>query len=326
MKIKRLVGIAVLLPLALLSGCRSVNSLTYGSYWYGDTTNSNIFSGETETLEYAVTFTPSESADLKLSYDGTYTMRLGDENRLVDGASVPCYHLSTELTVTATFTLGNDSMTFEDSVVSDVYFLSVADGLRPLESSKTVTSTSPLNAHPASLDKDVAYHTFRYATHTVYNADLSSATFRIENLDPEANDAPKEVTIALSDKGSYLDNEQLLFALRGLDMTATENFRTINPTKRIEEKLAFSDAPEAVLQPASFTLNGEEVNAEIEARKVTLAYQSEASGQSQTFVYATHSGTAGNRYRHVLLSYQAPAIQSVGTVVYTLKAATFTSK
>ena len=326
MKIKRLAGLAALLPLVLLSACRNVTSLTYGSYWYGDTTNSNIFSGETETLEYAVSFVPSESAKLRIGYEGTYTMRLGDENRLVDGASVPCYHLNTELAVTATFTLGNDSMTFEDSVVSDVYFLSAADGLRPLESSKTVVSTSPLNANPASLDKDIAYHTFRYSTHTVYNADLSSAMFTLTNLDPEANDAAKEVTIALGNKGSYLDNEQLLFALRGLDMTSTENFRTINPTKRTEEKLAFSEAPEAVLQPASFTLNGEEINAEIEARKVSLAYQSEASGQTQTFVYATHSGAAGNRYRHVLLTYEAPAIQSVGTVVYTLKSANFTTK
>ena len=326
MKIKRLAPLALALPLALVCACSSVPSLTFGAYWYGDTTNSNIFSGETETLVYAVSFQPAESANLKLSYDGTYTMRLTDENRLVDGASVPCYHLSTELSVTATFTLGNESKTFEDSVVSDVYFLSVAEGLRPLQSSKKVVSTSPLNARPASLDKDIAYHTYRYTSNVVYNTDLSSASFKLDNLDSDADDGNEPATIPLGNKGSYLDNEQLLFALRGLDMTASESFRTINPTKRVEEKIAFSEAPEAVLQPASFTLNGEEINAEIEARKLSLSYQSEASGQSQTFVYATHNGAAGNRYRHVLLTYEAPAVQMVGTVVYTLKSATFTAK
>ena len=326
MKIKRLAGFAALLPLALLCACSNVPALTFGAYWYGDTTNSNIFSGETETLEYAVSFVPAESATLRLSYDGTYTMRLSDENRLVDGANVACYHLSTELAVTVTYTLGSESKKFEDSVVSDVYFLSVAESLRPLESFKTVTSTSPLNANAASLDKDIAYHTFHYTTHTVYNSDATSASFKYDNLDIDTDDDKDSVTISLGDKGSFLDNEQLLFALRGLDMTSTATFRTINPTKRIEEKLSFADAPEAVLQPASFKLNGEEINAEIEARKVSLSYQSAASGQAQTFVYATHSGEAGNRYRHVLLSYEAPAVQSVGTVVYTLKAATFTGK
>ena len=326
MKIKRLAPLALALPLALLCACNNTSSLTFGAYWYGDTTNSNIFSGETETLEYAVSFVPAETADLRLSYEGTYTMRLGDENRLVDGASVPCYHLSAELSVKATFTLGTESKSFEDSVVSDVYFLSVAEGLRPLESSKTVISTSPLNAHPASLDKDVAYHTFRYTTKIVYATDLSSASFKLDNLDSDTDDNNEAVTLSLGDKGSYLDNEQLLFALRGLDMTSSESFRTINPTKRMEEKIAFSDTPESVLQPANFTLNGEEINMEIEARKLSLSYQSEASGQAQTFVYATHNSTAGNRYRHVLLSYEAPAVQSVGTVVYTLKAATFTTK
>ena len=326
MKIKRLAPLALALPLTLLCACRNVNSLTFGAYWYGDTTNSNIFSGETETLEYDVSFEPAENSNLQLSYEGTYTMRLSDENRLVDGASVPCYHLSTELSVSATFTLNGESKSFEDSVVSDVYFLSVAEGLRPLESSKTVVSTSPLNTHPSSLDKDVAYHTFRYATHVVYATNLRSAAFTLDNLDSDADDDDEAVTVSLGDKGSYLDNEQLLFALRGLDMTSSENFRTINPTKRMEEKIAFSEAPEAVLQSARFTLNGEEVDTEIEARKLSLSYQSEASGQAQTFVYATHSGSAGNRYRHVLLSYRAPAVQSVGTVVYTLKSATFTTK
>ena len=326
MKIKRLAPLALALPLALVCACSSVASLTFGAYWYGDTTNSNIFSGETETLEYAVSFVPAETADLRLSYEGTYTMRLSDENRLVDGASVPCYHLSTELNVRATFTLGDESRTFEDSAVSDVYFLSVAEGLRPLESIKTVTSTSPLNAHPSSLDKDIAYHTFRYATHVTYNADLSSAAFKLDNLDSDADDDNEAVTISLGNKGSYLDNEQLLFALRGLDMSSSESFRSINPTKRLEEKIAFSDTPAAVLQHMNFTLNGEAIDADIEARKVSLSYQSEAPGQPQTFVYATHSSAAGNRYRHVLLTYEAPAAQSVGTVVYTLKSATFTTK
>lgn len=326
MKIKRLAGLITLAPLALMCACSSTQALNFSANWYPQTdTLSTVRTGVSEVLTYSMSFTPDAGASLVLDYqNGVYTTTLSGETYDAGERNLNVYHLHTELSVNVSFSLnGVTAGPFEDSVVSDVYFLSVVDGLRPIESTKVIHSTTPLTSNPSSLQKDIAYHTFDLAYQIKYDDALEKAYMKVDYLDTDADDNNAPTEINIKGKGTFLDNEQILFAMRGLNMTAA-SFRTVDTAAQKLQSAALT----GISAPTDYTANfavgdGEATERTLSAYSATLSYQGNNPGQAQELTYASVTNPNNNEWRSVLLRMEVPLLQAVGKMTYTLIRADF---
>ncbi len=330
MKKIRLAGLLLLAPLTLLSACSGGTPLSFTANWYRNTALGGSVNDTLEELTYEVSFTPAENdSSFSVEYDtGTYTTRLINANiALSDGSTKEGYIYTTELTISGRYRLGSEvSEDFSDRVSSSVSFLPVTDGLKPVKSEKEVLSTSPIVSLPETLEG--AIETYHYTYDVSYDAALTTATAVYTDLNAETP-APETREYAIDGTTTYLDNEQILFALRGLSLSSVATFRTVNSVMGIVTEVSTGTSttgPTSLKESVDFTMDGTAVKTEIDAVQVPIIYQSTPSGQQQDLVYAATTDTNNNTYRNVLLRMEVPVLQSLGTLVYRLKEATFTTK
>ncbi len=320
MKFKRIIAIAALAPLALLAGCGGTPPLSFTSNWYADTTTTNI-TGTDETLEYEVKF-KGTGGDYTLSYDvGSFVTTLKDVNYAdANGNTTLAYLYRTELRLTGRYALrGVQGEDFEDYMITEVYFRPAAEGLTPLESKKTVRATVPVGT---PVDGALSV-THEYELGVVYAADLSNVECTLKTTLPEASEKTESVKPDVN--GTFLDNEQIAFALRGLSLSAAATFTTLDPQTRRSVSVNIG-APTTVSEHFNFELNGQTVDEDIATVQYPLSYQASQPGPGRTFVYAGVTDAHNNRFRSVLLRFENTVMQSMGTVQYTLKRATFNMK
>lgn len=329
MKKIRLAGLLLLAPLTLLSACSGGTPLSFTANWYRNTALGSSVNDTLEELTYEVSFTPAENdSSFSVEYDtGTYTTRLINANiALSDGSTKEGYIYTTELTISGRYRLGSEvSEDFSDRVSSSVSFLPVTDGLKPVKSEKEVLSTSPIVSLPETLEG--AIETYHYTYDVSYDAALTTATAVYTDLNAETP-APETREYAIDGTTTYLDNEQILFALRGLSLSSVATFRTVNSVMGIVTEVSTGTSttgPTSLKESVDFTMDGTAVKTEIDAVQVPIIYQSTPSGQQQDLVYAATTDT-NNTYRNVLLRMEVPVLQSLGTLVYRLKEAAFTTK
>ena len=329
MKLKRLAGLLLFTPLLFLSACASTSGLTLTANWYASTTNYGGLTGTHEELTYAVAFEGNNSSSkLRLQYDnGRYTTLL-ESALIAESGNRLGYHYHTELEITGRyFYKGQQGADFTDTVVSDVWFLDVSEGLRPVRSEKTVKSTVP-NTLADSVANVATEYNYRYVAE--YNEALTRTTITYTDL-KTPNAEPEVTELKLSGKGTFFDNEQVLFALRGVDMTSSLRFKTVNPATRETAKLASSDTPVSRQYNAEFSMKvggGEPVT---EARtlntySLSLGYSGNNPGRTQSYVYAQCTSPDANTYRNVLLHMETHALYDLGTFKYDLTAAVFAEK
>lgn len=321
MKKRNLACLALAAPFLALTACSSgMSSLALSANWYAQV-DSTIQANTNETLEYSVSFEAAAENSF-LSYgEGTYTMQLTTETTgLADGSSELCYHLHTELSIPVTFTVNEETESFADSVISDVYFRSVDRSLQPVRSEKYVLTHSPVSESPSSLES--AYGAYEYTYTTVYDASCANADITVEYTQPENIETITD-SVELTGSGTYLDNEEIIFAMRGVNMSSTSAFRSINPVKRAVETVTMSEAPASASERLTFALNGESAEREITTYTFSLGYSGSNSGQPQTYTYAGVTSANDNLYRSVLLRMEVPVLYSLGTLRYTLVSAVF---
>lgn len=330
MKKIRLAGLLLLAPLTLLSACSGGTPLSFTANWYRNTALGGSVNDTLEELTYEVSFTPAENdSSFSVEYDtGSYTTRLKNANiALSDGTTKEGYIYTTELTISGRYRLGSEvSEDFSDRVSSSVSFLPVTDGLKPVKSEKEVLSTSPIVSLPETLEG--AIETYHYTYDVSYDAALTTATAVYTDLNAETP-APETREYAIDGTTTYLDNEQILFALRGLSLSSVATFRTVNSVMGIVTEVSTGTSttgPTSLKESVDFTMDGTAVKTEIDAVQVPIIYQSTPSGQQQDLVYAATTDTNNNTYRNVLLRMEVPVLQSLGTLVYRLKEAAFTTK
>lgn len=328
MKKRNFACLALALPVLAFAGCAAATPrLALSANWYASTDITTAITGTSEKLEYEVTFESSGTDAYSVSYDaGTYTTTLEDVNRVVWGESIFCYHLTTELRITGRFTVnGETGEDFTDVVTSDVWFMSVRDELQPIDSVKTVLSHSPYSTGAPSSVEDACV-VYEYTYKTVYNADCTQATITMEYAQPEEL-GTVEKTVEVSGDGSFLDNETILFAMRGVSTSSAASFRTINPVTQQQSGIAMSAAPTVTERTPKFSINGaEEAEHKMNIYTFSLSYSGNNSGQAQEFAYAAKTDGNTNTYRNVLLEMRVPVLGSLGTLTYSLKNATFNDK
>lgn len=314
---------ALLAGASLFASCTNNNQkVQFSEYWHKDmnTPSATVL----EELTYKVTTNTADAGSARYysaDYTGTYTTKLEK-----DGNN---YIYTTSLAVTAVYDYGTGkSPALQDSVASKVIFQNSANALKPVYSEKEIISHSPVNSE---IDANTDFNGWK--THTKAVVDYASDSATVYNLLKTENDAGYKMTntIEISDKDakkySYLDNEQLLFALRGINPTTTTS-----PTL-----LVYAPYSEAV-QQIKATINtlsvaddftfqsvdeNKEIKDDISYYPITLSINAKNAGQSQTVWIAKTTDANNNKYRNVMLRYEAPISYGLGTMVYTLTQADF---
>lgn len=326
MKTKKLIPLlALALCATTLAGCTNTDQrLTFSSYW-----NLSSVVADTsvhETLAYDVTFNAADGIssliDYELSYtNGTYTTEL--KNEIIDGQSIYVY--KTELQIDVTYTFKGESnptpTSFRDVITTEAKFLNAANSLRPLSSTKTVVSHSPsMGTEHTSLAE--CYTPYEYTVTTTYHEDGSKGSCTITS--DNGSDDPHDFEI--DDKYTYLDNEELLFALRGIPAsTSSAKAYTYNPyVERVQTvNISFSTDES---DDFSFYKNqsSEKETATITYRPVSIVLNEKYPGEKQTIWYAKTTDPNNNTYRNVMLYLETPLAYSLGSLVYKLNSTSYT--
>lgn len=308
--------LALLVSVVGLSACMATDEkIEFNRYWND---NAQVSENVSERLEYAVDFKASSSSyvdSYKIHYsNGTYVTELTTKD---DGT----FLYKTELSLTVTYTFGDESVSMQDSVKTEMLFNDVTKSLKPISSTKEMLSHSPTNANASKLED--CYHKFHYKQETTYGAD-DSAVYKLTDLvNPESQTVEERSFSTASEQYSYLDNDQLLFGLRAISPSVTSAIvlsygSAYDAVQQI--KLSFSSATGAEFE---YTKNGEAFKGNVSYRPVTIALNSTNPGSTQTAWIATPSTTGMNLNHNVMLRYEAPVYYSLGTLIYTLKSVNY---
>lgn len=314
MKTKGMIAVALGFGVLLATGCNgcggNTSALAIGANWYSDVGLQDI-GGTEETLEYEVTFTPPQSqGSLKVEYEtGKYTvslvsMRDEETNQLA-------YELTSTLNISGKYTEGTEvKKTFDDEVISRAVFLSARQQLRPLRSYKKVKSTPSYGGVITS---------YEYETTTTYASDLATMSVTTTDLTVSGKSETKEYPV--KNGGTFFDNEQILFAIRGFDLTAARTFYTFNPSAKEMTGATVTPTAQSEMKFDSLTIGGESRERSIPYYEAELRYTSTPSGQVQRLRYAKLVNPSANTYRNLLLYMSVPLSDSMGSLVYTLTSA-----
>ncbi len=310
--------------LLLFASCGEVRT-SFSSNWYANTALSTSIGDTFETLTYTVSYEKGSNEYAQVSYEnGVYTTTL--TNAIYDwedGSHDNVYVYKTQLTLDVTYTVAGKSESYRDEISSVSVFRTVNENLRPVYSEKTVRAHSLLRSNPIDFDQDVgAYH---YSLRTTYNKDVTKAKLVYTDL---SDDSQKVTEHKIDDNYTYLDNEQLLFAIRGMNIaaSASETVNVLNTSRGIVQPVKITNSAVATMTPA-FTVNGKKVEEEsIAYNQLSVAIDDLQSGVAQTCYYAKTVSQTANTYRNVMIVNRSVLPYNMGTLVYTLDDANFTDK
>ncbi len=338
MKKKILATIALTLSAITLTACGATSKPSFTPNWQSNSL-SKEFKQSTETLVYDVTFEKSDflqSEYFSVQYctngeaSNSYTTTL---ECLDDGT----YKYSTDLSVNLTYTMANDATqtaTFTDSVKTEVVFHQVGKYMQPVYSKKTAHCYSPTKA--AATELKYAYSEYNYEFLIEYNADITAGTLTRKDFSENPRtllsvqrypDGVATHNFEIDQKKLLcLDNEQLLFALRGLsnkEIASGKSFNVYNASMLTMEKVTTTPGSEA---KTAFTLsiNGAEPKSyQISYTPLTMKINGRNATLSQELWYAQTTSSTINEYRNVLLKMVTPMHSNIGSLTYTLRSATF---
>lgn len=322
MKRKSVVAISTLLiASSLLASCGGGGEkVSFGEYWYK---NSSVRAevGAEEILSYDVSFTPGSgiSKNYELAYsNGEYSTSF----KLVEENGKKFYRLSSTLTIDVTYTFGGNDVTFTDTTSSLVEF-EANTAFTPIKSEKHVVSHSPRKTND-STELSGCYDVFDYSATVVYNG--ASGTSTVVN---NTNNATKSNSFELDDADdyTYIDNEQLYFALRALQPTARASTLLVYaPFSKVAQQISATFGSKVSNEKFKFVKNSETMPTDgyaVEYVPITIALAEKNPGSPQLIKVATTNDADRNTNRNLILEIQTPLAYNLGTLTYKLKSAKF---
>ncbi len=328
MKTKRFLSIACVLAGATLfascsscSACSVNQEILFNAGWLVDTT-SKVLPTSAEELSYDVSYNKADglySSSYAIDYtNGTYTTTL----KTADHEGQTVYEYTTTLTISVAYTLKKTGETtqFEtpDSVTTKVLFTSAAKGLTPIKSTKTTYCHSPNGTDATKLEN--CYREYHYTVETLYTGTKGKSTIT-NHLNNDKTQKLKTFSAKHSEY-SYLDNEQILFALRGMGTSST-SVSSYQPLEKAKKTVGISVGKKTGGEfEFDIVGKGKEKRA-ISYRPYTLTFEAKNPGASQTAWIASTTNESANTYRNVMLKFESPIAYSAGSLVYTLTSAKF---
>lgn len=307
---KILSAIALTLCVATLTACAGANEkITFKEYWLED---ANVTPATVlETLEYKVEFKKASgiSDDYTVDYqNGVYTTKLsltGDE-----------YLYETSLNIDVIYTVGTQTVTKNDSLVSWVKFKKTAK-LQPIASHKEIVNHSPESGSTI----DTCFILYDYTVDTTYNENgLGGKSVIVNN----ATQAKLEQSFTMEDKYTCLDNEQLLFALRGLSQsTSSASVSVYAPFSGVVQSIDLTYSSLQKGTEFTFQKGESQVKQVINYYPVSVKINAKLPGETQTVWIAETTNAQANAFRNVILQLETPISYNLGSLVYKLQSANF---
>ena len=342
--------VAAVATTTLLTACTTPSKqLQFSPNWQSDTFTGNELIGTVdESFVYDISFTSGdgmqgEKYDVEYCVDENGNPQKGVYTYSVYGdAGTQKYVLEASCQIPVLYTYNGETKPHLETMTSRVEFLKTDTRLQPISSYKKVDSYSPVLSEPTKVSE--CYIVYNYEIEIQYNANCSgseSITFTDHQgtyLADGTNDVAKEtIKTDLSfdiDKSeyTYLDNEQIFFALRGLSnsaMQSTAYFNSYNYATRSVRNLIISplengttaDFKESLVNGVA--LKDKTTEGKIDYNAITLAINEQNRGQSLELWYAKTTDVSNNAYRNMLLKMKEPLMYNLGTLSYTLNSATF---
>lgn len=315
-------AVTAVLGVSLLSACGANYKVAFSDYWK-KTVNQTIIQTVSEVCEYDVTFTPKANASYKVNYqNGKYTTTFTSET-LNDKT---LYYYSTELSIQVQYAVGNDTTEWmDDSVKSTVVFQSCNNSLKPISSEKHTVSHSPVAMTASS--SNTAFKKYDVSVVTKYDeATCDKATVtKTNNLLSKNNSETQTFTIK-HDTYNYLDNEQLLFAIRCISQASntSNRFQVYSPFTNSMQKI---NVNYGTVASKDFTLNidGTASTQPISYYPTTIKLHTKDgnSGTDKTVWIAETKDVQNNTYRNVILRQEIPVSFNLGTLNFDLKSVNF---
>lgn len=331
MKSKKLISIfALAMSACMFTACSNVSKKTaFSGYWYQNAATPEVGVQRTdETLVYDIDFEAGsglKNAGYEMDYNGEYTTTLSI--RTVDGKTV--YHYDTKLLVDVTYIYQGKSETKQDEVTSHVEFETAINGLRPIRSEKAIKNHSPKNSASSLAG---CYSVVNYTVKTEYNSSVSGGSCTVVNLDAKENGSKKS-SFSVKDKYTCLDNEQLFFALRGVNpsVSSSPSFSVYDAFKR--SVLTVKTSYGKKVEGKEFKFNKynaaeaafKETKANIDYYPVSVSIDADMPGTTQTVWVAATKNAQANENRNVILRMENPLYYNLGKLTYTLKSAQFSN-
>lgn len=320
---KFLSAIALTLCAATLTACAGTSQkVTFEEYWLEDAGIAPNVSPETvlETLVYDVEFKKASGLndDYTVDYkNGVYTTKL----TLNEGV----YRYETSLSIKVTYTVDGQSDTMNDSIVSWVEFKKNAK-LQPIKSHKEIVCHSP---EGGGATIETCYKKHDYTVDTTYNENGLGGKSVIVNNDSDNNsDTTEKVTLpktfTVEDKYTCLDNEQLLFALRGLSQsTSTASVSVYAPFPGVVQTINVGYSSLEKGTEFTFEKNGVSKEQVINYYPVSVKINAQLPGATQSVWIAETTNAHSNTFRNLILRLETPLSYNLGSLIYKLKSANF---
>ena len=313
---------ALTLGVSMMTACSVDTTTNFTSFWNPTPVN-EILPGTLETYEYEVSLKEKTASNSTYSLDykdGTYKTTLS-----IDPENSELYLLETTLTLSVAVQYKEQKTEyFSDSVTTKVKFKSAQNGLRPVYSEKTTVSTSPKALNTSSLAD--AYARYNYTVTTTYNDKCTSATCERVDFGGEGTGFTAvgnyKKNFSVPQKHTYLDNEQLVIALRGISSKNEQSLSVYNASQRKVQTVK-SDMDDVQSGSFHMSLNGEVKDYTIDYAVTSLQISGINSGEEQRYYIAQNVGES-NTFRHMILRMETPLSFNLGTLEYRLiKATTF---
>ncbi len=335
MKAKKLLPvIATSLAVFAFVGCTAGSqTVKFAPYWEKQAEDlQNTFE---EVLTYDVTFDKEGASGLEgigyaLDYkEGTYTTSLVKKDNVT-------YEYTTTLSIKVSYDLKNDDKegtSYEDYVWTKVTFQSAQkNSLKPIQSEKRMIIHAPLDNNKPTAVEDCFIET-NYAIVTKYDtendkinrSELTKRTDKEKSMQAPTQEgaAPVQPTVQEFSKGkklTYLDNEQILFALRGISTeTTSAKFQAYAPLLDQVQTvgLTFTASEENETQPQTLTVNGVKSDLSFKYRTASVKLNEKNPGATQEAILSI-----GENDRNLLLQFTTPLSYSFGSLIYTLTTVT----
>ncbi len=319
MKLKKILSaIAIGLGVSVLSCCAGTSKTPFGNYW-----NENALTAHEaihETLVYDISFTKGSTYGYELDYEkGTLTTVL-QSSRDEQGNTIYLY--TSELSVDVVYKLGESSTTLTDLVKTEVRFRSADKGLTPISAKKSVVSSSPRAVRPTAIEE--CYTQYNYEFTTTYEGNGGKTTLTRDK--DTTKERTTEQSFEIKDEAiSYVDNEQLLLALRAMPTSVTSTkLLAYSPfyEKTQSVNVSFKTAEEGKFELSKN--GGEKTEQTINYRPVQIQLDERDPGLGQLLWIASSTDSAGkNVHRNVILRHESPLYQGMGTLVYELRSVNY---
>jgi len=306
--------------------CSGNTKVSFKDYYLSDA--NHAVSEVNETLSYDVVHEGNNSYNgYKINYaNGTYTTTLtkNKDNKDTPFNESETYTLVSKFSIDVTYEFNGTSVEFTDTTNASVIFYAAKNSLQPLSSQKTVYSHSPSQNTPSKIED--CYTEYHQTITTEYNdACTGGKTTVVNHKFPNSQPDVQNFEIEDADKYTYLDNEQLLFALRCMTPTTSGKVQIYSPfVKSVQTiKTVFGSANTSQFH---LKLNGatEKQTYEISYLPVNVDLEAKHNGATQEVWIAETLNITNNEYRNVMLQYTTPLPFNLGKLQYKLVSANFT--